>query len=359
MQSLELTLKTLTPLWTGGVETQMDRIHETGIIGSLRWWYEAIMRGLGGDVCDPTSENPSEQCPREEKYCNVCSVFGATGQGRRFRLRVTVKESINAFWDENTFWDKNLNIRPYGRHRGWYLPPGWLGTATLHLTGQPGALAHMCSLLLFLERWGGLGAKQPLGYGRFAIENREDLLEQQATKDLVQQDSRSVFPNIPGLPNITDFLFYRVQFRPRRPSWWTEIDGLPRQRGKILNALARQGMIPISPVVKNLWRFGQAWPSRSATEWLFGKMDRNGRYQSRVCIGWAIRQDDGTWEIPGWAWLPRPDTKELYRSTETRHQMKTLLSDQALWLKALRLEGEVVSFKITTTTGREAWNEQK
>ncbi len=50
---LKLELKTLTPLWTGGIGT-MDRIHETSIIGSLRWWYEAIVRGLGGNVCDTT-----------------------------------------------------------------------------------------------------------------------------------------------------------------------------------------------------------------------------------------------------------------------------------------------------------------
>ena len=43
-----IRLRTLTPLWTGGVETgKMDRIHETGIIGSLRWWYETLVRGLG------------------------------------------------------------------------------------------------------------------------------------------------------------------------------------------------------------------------------------------------------------------------------------------------------------------------
>jgi CRISPR-associated protein Cmr1 len=42
---LSITLKTLTPLWTGGADGKVDRIHETGIIGSLRWWYEAIVRG--------------------------------------------------------------------------------------------------------------------------------------------------------------------------------------------------------------------------------------------------------------------------------------------------------------------------
>ena len=44
MELLEIRLKTLTPLWTGGVSGQCDRVHETGIIGSLRWWYEAIVR---------------------------------------------------------------------------------------------------------------------------------------------------------------------------------------------------------------------------------------------------------------------------------------------------------------------------
>jgi CRISPR-associated protein Cmr1 len=48
-------------LWTGGpVSGKMERVHETGIIGSLRWWYEAIVRSLGGSVCDPTSEGVTE-----------------------------------------------------------------------------------------------------------------------------------------------------------------------------------------------------------------------------------------------------------------------------------------------------------
>lgn len=39
-EQLTLMLKTLTPLWTRGVFCSMDRIHETGIPSSLRWWYE-------------------------------------------------------------------------------------------------------------------------------------------------------------------------------------------------------------------------------------------------------------------------------------------------------------------------------
>jgi len=60
MTTLEMTLQTLTPLWTGGVDQTCDRLHETGLIGGLRWWYEALVRGLGGYACDPRSD---DRCP--------------------------------------------------------------------------------------------------------------------------------------------------------------------------------------------------------------------------------------------------------------------------------------------------------
>lgn len=83
---MEIELRTLTPLWTGGVDQVCDRLHETGLIGSLRWWYEALVRGLGGYACDPTSQ---DRCPDENgKRCAACELFGCTGWARKFRLRV-------------------------------------------------------------------------------------------------------------------------------------------------------------------------------------------------------------------------------------------------------------------------------
>jgi len=83
---MKIILRTLTPIWTGGVDQTSDRLHETGLIGSLRWWYEALVRGLGGYACDPTSE---DRCPdKDGKHCAACELFGCTGWGRKFRLRV-------------------------------------------------------------------------------------------------------------------------------------------------------------------------------------------------------------------------------------------------------------------------------
>ena len=82
---MKITLQTLTPLWTGGVDGTTDRLHETAIIGGLRWWYEALIRGLGGYACDPTGDG----CPTQDgKHCVACELFGYTGWGRKFRLQV-------------------------------------------------------------------------------------------------------------------------------------------------------------------------------------------------------------------------------------------------------------------------------
>lgn len=85
-EPLTIKLKTLTPLWTGGADGKSDRLHATGIIGSLRWWYEALVRGLGGYACDPTSD---ERCPDSNgRRCTTCELFGCTDWARKFRLRI-------------------------------------------------------------------------------------------------------------------------------------------------------------------------------------------------------------------------------------------------------------------------------
>lgn len=357
MQSLHVTLKTLTPLWTGGAETKMDRMHETGIIGSLRWWYEAIVRGLGGDVCNPTSENPQERCPRDEKqqkqgkeeYCNVCRVFGATGQGRAFRLSIALHEQTRALWKES------VNIRPYRRQRGWYLPPGWIGEGTFTFTGRPEALSHIATLLLFLEQWGGIGAKQPLGYGRFAIENRSDIEKVATAIHVEQQDQQT-----PDLPGIQDFLFYQVVFQPLDNNWWKLIDGIRQMRAE-KQGLAEQvrivqGMIPVSPVIKNALRFGQTWPSRTAEEWLFGTVHGDYRQQSKISIGWAIQQESDSWYIPGWVWLPR-ERRVAREYPDIKRQIQHLIQEQTTWLQALDLRDNVKRIQVMMKPGHDIWKE--
>ena len=54
---MEFKLKALTDIWTGGVNSRDgSTLHITGIKGSIRWWYEVLIRGLKGYACDPSDE---------------------------------------------------------------------------------------------------------------------------------------------------------------------------------------------------------------------------------------------------------------------------------------------------------------
>lgn len=45
-------LQALTDIWTGDAGTaqskQATRLIPTGLLGSIRWWFEVLVRGLGG-----------------------------------------------------------------------------------------------------------------------------------------------------------------------------------------------------------------------------------------------------------------------------------------------------------------------
>src|SRR5437773_2033063 len=85
-----LTLTTLTPIWTGGVDKKSDQLHLTSIMGSLRWWYEVLVRSVGGTACDPGKHTCLYDPTKPQNgLCDVCRVFGATGWARRFKLIVT------------------------------------------------------------------------------------------------------------------------------------------------------------------------------------------------------------------------------------------------------------------------------
>lgn len=98
------TLTALTDIWTGSVRLEEkdgqlrerivpDLLITTGLLGSIRWWFEVVVRGLGGSACDPTSDG--NRCPDSRKglhepghHCVVCELFGCTGWARKFRFDV-------------------------------------------------------------------------------------------------------------------------------------------------------------------------------------------------------------------------------------------------------------------------------
>jgi CRISPR-associated protein Cmr1 len=311
--TMELQIKTLTPLWTGGIETgKVDRIHETGILGSLRWWYEAIVRGLGGMACDPSkgecrfdteqyaksNATDERQRLRAAGLCDVCQVFGATGWRRRFRL-VVIDDQTKPLWTGN----QPLNIRPPDRKRGWFLPPGRMGTFTLRIDGDETNVARLLALLRFVERWGSLGAKPQLGYGVVEIQNW-DAIKNHLDRFSWRQQAQWFASNQPSgssdLPNLRHFGFFRYRFKPTNTAWWSRIGGFERIVAQV-RPFAQQ-TVPVTPVLKNVWRF-QHWQRVWGDERMFwGKVIGNERRRGQVAVSWAYPRTGG-WEIRGSAWL--------------------------------------------------------
>jgi CRISPR-associated protein Cmr1 len=157
MDDLKITLKTLTPLWTGGVEGTCDRLHETGLIGSLRWWYEALVRGLGGQACDPTEHSctfdeekyrkskadDEHQRLRDAGVCNACQLFGCTGWARKFRLCVLDEQGRlvqDALAKNQTIQLQFLELRPMSNEERWLL------TKAVEIASNYGALGGKTTL---------------------------------------------------------------------------------------------------------------------------------------------------------------------------------------------------------------------
>jgi len=142
MTSIEFKLKALTDIWTGDVNRQGNRLIATGLLGSIRWWFEVLVRGLGGRACDPTLSEV--RCPASSKtpselghHCVVCELFGCTGWARKFRFDVldeTGQPKSSQIKAKDIFILRFTELRPI-REEEWCL----LGL-TLRLIAEYGAI---------------------------------------------------------------------------------------------------------------------------------------------------------------------------------------------------------------------------
>lgn len=177
----EAQLNLITPLWTGDATKKAHHVEGTGIVGSLRWWYEALIRGMGGWACSPAKDpcklNLKEfaklqqrgcrhadtglclSCERvalaDSGLCPACQLFGATGWAKTFHLVIedttrtgyppTGKKEVHA---------ERLNAQ--GKKPAYFFPPGRVDSLILNvLLRRPadedsGRL--VCGLLEFIRR---------------------------------------------------------------------------------------------------------------------------------------------------------------------------------------------------------------
>jgi len=173
MEDKTYTIEALTDIWTGDADRRGDRLVTTGLLGSIRWWFEVLVRGLGGSACDPTLEG--NRCPDHRKkptepghHCVVCELFGCTGWARKFRLEVldqNCKAKVLQIKKGDTFKLRFSELRPVK-------PEEWaLLDLTLSLIERYGALGGKTKIR---KRNDGIGRRPDDGLGKIRIEKRPD-----------------------------------------------------------------------------------------------------------------------------------------------------------------------------------------
>ena len=243
MNQIAVELETLTPIWTGDVRQECTTIKRQGIKGSLRFWYEAIVRFLGGHACDPTLENkpcsPSKQdmAFRVERWanakgnsaepiarqirskrssaflwrlrddgrpvrcvCDACALFGCTGWASRFavdfeggNMNKDVIPPVEAPGQQADGGRNRGPVRNRGTGERW--PNRYFfgkddtagANHALQLLLRPilpeTAMTGVLVTLRLLEQRGALGAKTQSGYGVFRVTPSSTLgIDQEALK---------------------------------------------------------------------------------------------------------------------------------------------------------------------------------
>jgi CRISPR-associated protein Cmr1 len=120
-------------------------------MGSVRWWTEALIRGLGGYACDPTGD---ERCSFDEvaygrtgepedglrDVCPACRLFGCSGWSSKLRLLLTDGEGgyeVNLSQPGISFTMNFVEVKPTEAEERWLLAKAvWLITRYGSLGGK-------------------------------------------------------------------------------------------------------------------------------------------------------------------------------------------------------------------------------
>lgn len=286
-----ISVRTLTPIWTGGVNGKCTRIHETGILGSLRWWYETLVRGAGGWARDHDQEacifdpDKFEKAKGDERkrlieagLCDVCQVFGATGWRRRFSLTI---DSQAMHTDPEFLPGPNgkMKIEVPGTRNGWYIGGGLVGTADFRFSGEQAELA--ADLLRFAARKAGIGAQTQLGFGVVRLLGSEV----SSGKLLEKLGGLAGYSPQPDLLTIQRLYFARLLTEGRR-----EIEIPFELKHNLRLAFRGAGETNLRHDL-----MGKVYERRAP--------GREDRYGSMVSVSRPYRGPDG-WEIRLWGWAP-------------------------------------------------------
>ena len=293
----------VTPLWTGDAFRNSEgNSLETGVIGSLRWWTEVLVRGMGIPVQDPTTGASGQT---SEDPTHLETIFGQTDRQRRFRLTLEGGKEF-AFPTTRTsgryvFELPIVNSR--GTKPSWQFPSkaraGQMELRTLDLhPDRPGpAPETLVSLLLnVVSKVGGLGARTQHGCGIIQTEPSRD--PEQLFKWLsplwIKGQGRRVNPELPSLRNCFVGEF-RAKGERNLYNWLDTFWARYHLRGAFRPD-------PDSPAAKDLRHF------------LFGTL-RPEHIGSKINVSFPFNTNQDALRVRVWGWIPETANRSAHLKT--------------------------------------------
>jgi len=354
---MNFKIKTLTPIWTGNIDKKCEKLRETSIIGSLRWWFETMVRGFGYYACDPTSEN--SKCIYDNKdmrsICPVCQIFGCTGWGRRFRLEIN--QSFRSIYEDN--------LRIKGKNREWYYPSG-----VVSCNGKDNKLIKTLSggeyltdeeyesiikiLLKFISNYGMVGGKTAIGYGVVKFEGDDIKTKEKDFENLFNylDKKKNHGGNSNNVPRLDEMFF--ANFKIKNKCLDKIIENLSENITETSNLIYKYngteekindkkeflkrlkncyGFIPTSALIRKELRGkmkSEEWKGKEneiLRHFLMGELRRFSAIQVS-----HIYYTRGNWEFRIWGWIPRNlDKKFNIQREEVISFLMSLLNSENFW----------------------------
>ena len=190
-KEIKVTFRTITPLWTGDAWQNNSEIRSSSLIGSLRFWFEVICY-----FSNITNENNYENVKLKDEVNekefqqrviengidfngrdNTLAGLGITLPSRVFGCTgwkgwVKIKK-IN--FDKNNFHNK-LRGRIINNKNWFWGTPYYNGEFSIFFeVGEHIKDSIFYPLLTFIEKYGFLGGKWNIGYGRIKVEKVEEM----------------------------------------------------------------------------------------------------------------------------------------------------------------------------------------
>ncbi len=351
-RKLTVKMQTLTPLWTGGVEGSCESLKLTGILGSLRWWFEVLVRGMGYYACDSASEDkckieimkPEDYLNIAKKICPACFLFGFTGFRKRLWLNIKETSDLTLFKPYQS--TLTVVIR-----KEWYYNAGLYGSAlaefyydNFYFISKKKYLSEYIEsiikvLLTFIQEYGMLGSKTALGYGvvKFEINNKAINVTEKDLKNF--EEFLSLFrkdKNDPNLPAANDMFFTKFKVTETIEELIERLvkeGNYFRFRDRVLDGAIENwrehNWLVTSPFVRKEIRncIRENFSDSGIRHFLMGKIKKEETKFSAIQVSHVYRNSYRDLEFRILAWLP----ESLHKERQKILEVLTKLFDNVQW----------------------------